>query len=226
MQSKRISRIVVFATALFALPALAQDEEATMPDCTPAIPSLSNDQVNRLNAGEILVEVTNARVPIGDMLAVIDAPAQSIAEVILDFNAWSEFIPNITESTIVNEAGEPVNPTGDPMSTERLTFYLQGVTDTPWPMDDRTWRMSAWYNAETIEGVPVWTSGWDYVPGSGNLEDSEGYWLLIPWGDDGSKTLVRYYLAADLGTWVPDFLLSWGTENMLPEMITGIRGRI
>jgi hypothetical protein len=180
---------------------------------TPTMPALSEDQVNRLNQGEIIVDVTNARVPIGDVLAVIDAPVERVAEVILDFDHWDEFIPNMSEAQVVERVDDG-------------TLLCAGVTDTPWPMDDRSWTIRATYQATQLDGVDVWVSGWDYVPGSGNLEDTEGYWLLVPWGADGSRTLLRYYLVVDLGTWVPDVLLSWGTENLLPDIVEGIRTRL
>ena len=178
----------------------------------PAIPSLSGTQVERLNSGEVLVEVVNGDIPIGDVLGVVDAPAQQVLDVIMDFNHYTDFMPNMSASEIVSQDGQD--------------YVCSGITDTPWPMDDRIWTINAWAGARDIEGISALVSTWDYVPGSGNLEDTEGYWLLLPWGDDGSKTLVRYYLMADLGTWLPDWLLNWATENMLPSMITAIRARL
>ncbi|MCA9565832.1 MAG: SRPBCC family protein [Myxococcales bacterium] len=177
----------------------------------PHIPSLSAEQVDRLNNGEILVEVVNGDVPIGDVLGVVDAPAQQVLDIIVDFDSWHEFMPSMTETEVTSTEGE---------------YYIcRAVTDTPWPMDDRVYSFRAWAGETEVDGMTVLTSNWDYVEGSGNLEDTEGYWLLIPWGEDGSKTLVRYYLTADLGTWLPDFLLNWGTENMLPSLIEGLRSR-
>ena len=74
-----------------------------------------------------------------------------------------------------------------------------------------------------VDGMDVNLSVFEYVQGSGNLVDVQGYWLLLPWGDDGSQSLVRYHVAIDLGTWLPDFLLEWSTENFLPMKIQGLR---
>jgi hypothetical protein len=178
----------------------------------PAIPSLSADQVERLNAGDILVEVINGEVAIADTIAVVDAPAQAILDVLVDFNHYVDFMPDTAESAIVGEDGE---------------YYLcQGETETPWPMRNRDWTVRAWAGPQEVDGMSVLISNWKYVPDSGNLEDTEGYWLLLPWGDDGEKTLVRYYLVADIGTWLPDFLLNWATENNLPATLRAIRSRV
>lgn len=178
----------------------------------PTIPVLSSDQVTRLNAGEILVEVINGAIPIGDVLGVIDATPELVLESVLDFNHYTEFMPYMTQSEIVSQEGS--------------TYHCSGVTDTPWPMDDRIWSIIASAGPTEVEGLQVLVSTWDYVPESGNIQDTEGYWLLIPWGETGQKTLVRYYLVADLGTWIPDVILNWATENMLPGIIEGLRMRI
>jgi len=191
------------ATFLFALPVLAQP--------TPVIPSLSQDQVDRLNAGEVLVDL-NADLdpPVGDAIGVIDAPPEAVFAIVSDFARQSSWLDDVTLSEVVGEE-------------EGGIVLCHGITDTPWPMEDREWTNRTWNGQMEVDGVPVYVSNWVYVPGSGNLEASEGYWLMVPWGDDGSKTLLRYYLVIDLGTPMPDFLLNWGSENMLPTRITGLR---
>ena len=199
-----IAVLIVTGSLFVSASAIAQQ--------TPEIPSLSNDQVTRLNSGEILVEVVASERPIGDVLGVVDAPAQQVLDVITDFDHYTEFMPNMGASSIIEQDGD--------------TYVCSGITDTPWPMDDRIWTIRAWAGPQEIGGINALVSTWDYVPDSGNLVDTEGYWLLLPWGDDGSQTLVRYYLMADLGTWVPDVILNWATENMLPDMITAIKERV
>lgn len=198
----RMGKITAFlAMCLLALPALAQP--------TPQLPTLSQDQVNRLNNGEILAEFNSDEEAIGDVMGVVDAPPEQVLAVIADFPGQTEWIDDLSTAEVVGEDGE---------------YELQhGVTDTPWPMDDRTWTIRAWNGPMEVDGVPVQVSTWTYVPDSGNIENTEGYWLLLPWGDDGSKTLVRYYIILDLGGAMPDFLLDWGNENMLPTRIRGLR---
>jgi hypothetical protein len=201
---RRFYGLATISIVLMAAPVWAEP--------TPVMPTLSAEQVERLGTGEVLVEVVNAELATGDAMGVINAPPERVMEVVADFENYEDFMPDITEAEIVGQEGD---------------FRLcRGLTDTPWPMDDRNWTLRAWYGQRNIDGMDVWVSTWDYVPGSGNLEDTEGYWLLIPWGDNGQSTLVRYYITADLGTWLPDFLMTWATENMLPNMIQAIRDRL
>lgn len=192
---------LILSVQLLALPALSQP--------TPTIPSLSNDQIERLNRGEILVELIEARVPVGDAIGVIDAPPAAVAAIIEDYDRHDEIFADTSLSEVVGQEGQ---------------YTLQhGITDTPWPMADREWTLRAWTGPMEVEGMQVLVSTWDYVPDSGNLVDTEGYYLFIPWGDDGSKTLFRYHMMVDLGTWLPDFLLEWSTESMLPNQVQALR---
>ena len=192
-------------TFLFALPALAQP--------TPTVPSLSQDQVDRLNAGEVLVDL-NAELtpPVGDALGIIDATPEAVYAIVADFANQSTWVDDVTLSEVVGEEEGGIQ-------------LCHGITDTPWPMEDREWTNRVWNGQMDVDGVPAYVSNWVYVPGSGNLGHSEGYWLMFPWGEDGSKTLLRYYLVIDLGTPMPDFILNWGSENMLPTRVTGLRGQ-
>jgi hypothetical protein len=198
-----LSLFVYLSVIGVALPALAQP--------TPSVPSLSQEQVDRLNLGEILVDLnTELEPPVGDALGVIDASAEACFAIISDFSIQSTWVEDIILSEVTGEE-------------EGGIVLTRGITDTPWPMEDRVWSNRTWNGQTEVDGVMVYVSWFDYIPGSGNLEDVEGYWLLIPWGDDGSKTLLRYHIAIDLGTPMPDFLLNWGTENMLPTRVMGLR---
>lgn len=178
----------------------------------PEIPSLSQDQVARLNAGELITDVVDQEVAIGDVMGVVDHPPEAVMLLLADFGTHSEFMSDLTLSEVVGNEGEDM--------------LLHGITDTPWPMDDREWVNRARGGATTLNGVEVGLATFDYVPGSGNIEDARGYWLALPWGDDGSKTLLRFRVQIDLGSWLPDFLKDWGTENFLPVKITDVRARL
>lgn len=178
----------------------------------PVIPSLSQDQVTRLEAGEILVQIVGQERPISDTLAIIDAPADQVLAAIEDFDHYTDFMPDFDESEIVGQEGD--------------VTLCRMVVDTPWPMEDRRLTVRARSGPLQIDGIDVLFSDWDYVEGSGNMVDTEGYWLLLPWGDDGQRTLVRYYLIADIGTWIPEFLINWANERMMPESIVALRERV
>jgi hypothetical protein len=195
---------LIIVGLVVAVPALAYPP--------PSIPSLSTDQVTRLNNGEILVDMSNGDPPVGNAIGVVDAPPQRVLDVIADFPGQHQWLPDLEEATVVGQDGD--------------RQLCHGVTDTPWPMNDREWTIRVWNGQMEVDGMQAWVSAWDYVPDSGNLRDTQGYWLMIPWGDDGQKTLVRHYLVLDLGTHLPDFLLNWATETMLPTRISALRQRL
>lgn len=176
---------------------------------TPAIPSLSSSQFQQLNEGEILVDVVVGEVPIGDAIGVIEATPEEVMEVLRNFDDHERVMSDMILAEILEYDGD--------------VALCHGITDTPWPMEDREWVIRASDEVTQIDGMEVILSTFEYVEGSGNLEDINGYWLFIPWGADGSHTLARYHLEVDLGTWLPDFLLEWSTENFLPIKIQGLR---
>lgn len=199
-----LSNAAVFSTCIVLFTtgqALAQ--------MTPSIPSLSADQVSRLNNGEVILDSVEGAAPIGEALGVINYSAEAVMEVIRDFESYPEFMSDMAMAEIVGQDGE--------------FFLCHGITDTPWPMDDREWTIRASGGHTQVDGVDVILSTWTYV--EGNIVDTEGYWLAIPWGD-GSQTLLRYRLQIDLGTWLPDFLMAWAQESYLPSKITNIRARL
>ena len=218
------------------VPAVVQAQESA------AIPSLSASQMESLTDGEIIVDVgTNAaEVPMGDAIGIIEATPEEVIRVIEDFNNYEEFMEDMAHAEILTtaeRAREVIEDIGSDDALEGLdidallTFEGEGalcfgITDTPWPMDDREWVIRAEGGLTNIDGMEVILSTFTFVPGAGNIVDIYGYWLLIPWGDDGAQTLARYHLEVDLGTWLPDFLLEWSTENFLPLKVQGIRDRL
>ena len=178
----------------------------------PSIPSLSQDQVDRLNAGEVIIDVVDQRVAIGDAMGVIDHPPEPTIRVLEDFNTHSTFMSDLIVSEVRGE--------------ENGDLLCYGVTETPWPMDNRDFMNRARGGPTYIDGIQVILVLFEYVEGSGNIADARGWWMALPWGEDGSKTLLRFRVQIDIGSWLPDFLKNWGTEHFLPVKITDIRSRV
>ena len=200
----RLISVLLFLGCSIWTVALAQME--------PTIPSLSQAQVEQLNSGEVIIEVVDQAVAIGDVMGVIAHSPERVMRLIEDFETHSEFMSDTSLSEVVGREGDDI--------------LCRGVTDTPWPMDDREWINRARGGPVQLEGVDVVLVTFDYVPGSGNIVDARGYWLAIPWGPDGSSTLLRFRVQIDLGSWLPDFIKNWGTENFLPIKITDLRARL
>jgi hypothetical protein len=215
---------VQLAVLTWVAPAMAQHPAA--------IPSLSNCQLERLSEGQILVDVAVAHALIGDAIGIINATPEQVIDIIKDFDNYEDFMDDMVLAEILDtpeelakhfkdgEAKQYLAPDGD------LEVQLcHGITHMPWPMEDREWIVRTRGGRTQIDGMDVILSQFTYVPGSGNLKNIDGYWLLIPWGSGGSQTLLRYHLAVDLGTRLPDCLLKWSAENFLPVKVQGIRDR-
>jgi hypothetical protein len=210
MRIRSLSLSVTLALASLLAAAAPAAADGGVDD--PTIPSLSNSQLQRLAQGEVLVNVVPGEVPVGDAIGIVNAPPAQIMQLLQDFDHYKDWMDDIDTSEVVGHDGDYT--------------LCHGVTDTPWPMSDREWTTRSWGGPRTIDGMDVLVATWSYVPGSGNIRDTHGYWLAIPWGDDGNQTLLCYHLSVDLGTWLPDFLLEWSTENFLPAKINDVRHRL
>lgn len=200
-------RVAFILATSFSLPLLGST--AALAERPIALPDLSAEQVDLLNAGEVLTEAIPGEAPEGFVMGVIEAPIGEVSELIVRSERYPDYMPDIE---VIAEHPD-----------HRL---LRGVTRTPWPLEDRSWTIRAEYHELGLDGVDVHLITWSYVPGSGNIEDMQGHWLLIPWGADGGHTLGCYWITADLGTWLPDFAMSWAIENFLPSKIENVRTHV
>jgi hypothetical protein len=106
--------------------------------------------------------------------------------------------------------------------------------DPPFPMGSRHYKIHAWSEAparpagggtEAAEAgaSAVWRVWWTYVPGSGNVEDNYGWWVLQPFG--AGRTLATCLLYTDPGN-VPAWALHRGTAETVPYIFSGLRQQI
>ncbi len=198
-------RLALAALSLlfFAAPALATE--------APAVTPLSAEQAAELMDGETIRDVDSG-VPVrAEVVALIQAPMHQLAEIIVDYDRASEWAPATPELGVSGRDGE--------------AYLVTGVTALPWPIANRTWTMRAVFGEREVEGHSAWVDVFQYVEGSGNIDDSFGYWLLLPWPEDPSYTYVKYVVNADPGIALPDFVIRWATGNALPGLIEALSER-
>jgi hypothetical protein len=63
----------------------------------------------------------------------------------------------------------------------------------------------------------------DYVKGSGNVEDTRGHWSIDPWK---GGSLVAYVLWTDPGGAIPKWALNRASRRTLPEVVVALRDRV
>lgn len=161
--------------------------------------------------GEITVELERSDPPRAETLALIRAPMRELGEIIADFDHATEWAPALTEQTTVERDGD--------------AYILQTTTAIPWPIADRRFRTRATWEFTTVGGHEAFVNEFEYIEGSGNLDESFGYWLLIPYPDDPEYTYVKYVVHADPGIAVPPALVRWITRNALPDVIEALAER-
>lgn len=176
----------------------------------PSVPDLSDEERNAVNAGEILVEArVNGAVSDVSVVGVVEHSVEDVWLVISDFVGQSNWIPAMYGSRIVSRDGEVV--------------VGEGATSVPFPFTDRRWQIRIREREDEIGGVPTYISTWEDVPGVGNMNENDGYWLLQPFEGASDRTLVAYRVRVDTGISVPDTIERSAQRRLFPGFIRGLR---
>lgn len=195
-------RMVVFSAAL----ALTTTSFA---QASPAPRALTSSQVEALLGGEVIAEVerdgNNNR---AELVCVIHAAPDVVWDVIMDYGAYSSWFPDQLASEVRQSDGN--------------THVLYGETRVP-VLRNRTYELREVSETRSVDGQTHYLNRWEYVPDSGNLESSTGFWYVHPLDDSGETSVVRMVVEADLGMWLPQALINWGTRRMLPGIAEGIQ---
>ncbi len=178
----------------------------------PGPRELSEEQEVALLEGDPIAEVTrNGQNNRAELVAIIDAPPGDVWEVVIAYDRYEGWFPDQIVADIIER--------------DDGTGVLYGETRVP-VLRNRTYRLTEVRRSEVIDGETVFIDEWEYVPDSGNLDSSTGFWYITPYGDSGEQTLVRMVVSADLGIWLPQTLINWGTRRMLPGIAEGIQEQV
>lgn len=203
-------RTVVAALLLFVatgVPASAAAQSSMRVE----LPRLDAADYEELLEGNAIRGVSGAEVHRGEVIGMIRAPVDELAAIILDYENLGEWSPAAYDVRIIERTSS--------------SMVVEGKTRLPWPITDRTWHNRATHGAETVGGIECFVNRWQYVPGSGNMDDTYGYWLLFPYHADPTYTVIRYVGYADPGIALPDFVIDWATRRALPDIIANLRER-
>lgn len=155
-----------------------------------------------------VVTVERGEVTYGSVVDVVPVRLDRLVEVATDCGRFDEWFPDMRDTHVV--------------ATVAGVVRCRGAMDLPWPLADRHWDVLVDWEPVDIDGARGAVVSIDYLPGSGNLEAMKGRYVLESVGPDGACTRVRYEAWVDLGTWLPDFVLGWATQRILPGVITGL----
>ena len=196
---------IVLLCGMTAGPASAQ--------LTVQYPSALESHFDELSNGGVIVEVVvDGTLVQSDTLALVDAPTDAVFGVVADFAGQVHWVPDLMEARVISGTGQHL--------------IGEGTTNLTWPFSDRSWQIDIFNRPETLNGQLCYASSWNYIPGSGDMVENDGYWLICPWIPDPTRSLVRYVFAADAGVAVPDFIERRVTAQMSPQFIHNLRQHI
>ena len=177
---------------------------------TPGPGSLSDSRLAEVLEGDPYVRVTqdgnNNR---AELIAIIDAPPAEVWEVLMDYEDFEDWFPDQRESRVVSTSGD--------------SRVIEGETRIP-IFRNRTYQLRDSHRTEERDGVTVYIDEWEYIEGSGNIDSNSGFWYAEPYGE--GQTWLRMVLEADLGMWLPDAVLNWGTRRVLPGIVEGLEEQL
>jgi hypothetical protein len=162
-----------------------------------------------LERGEILIELTEhagSEAKEGCVVGYIAAPPEAVFRVLQDAGSYDEYMPRVRSSEVSTGGGDVV--------------LNRQVLELPFPIGDR--RFTIRLRSESLDGGTLRLS-WTYVPGSGNVEDTRGYWLVEPW-HGGSR--VTYVLWSDPGGVIPKWAVNRASRRTLPRVVEALRERV
>lgn len=176
----------------------------------PRVPDLDDTERSEVDAGEILVEArVEGSVSNVYVVGVVDHAVEDVWDVVSDFAGQSNWIPDMYGARVVARDGEVV--------------VGEGATSVPFPFTDRQWQIRIREREDVIDGVPTYISMWEDVPGVGNMNDNDGYWLLQPFEGAADRTLVAYRVRVDSGITAPDNIERSVQRRLFPGFIRGLR---
>lgn len=129
---------------------------------------------------------------------VIDAAPDRVFEVIIDYDRYAEFLPEVKEAKSVNRRGNEVDVHYGIDLIKRIHYTLHHVEDRP-----RAVR-------------------WTFVKGE-VMRDNHGSWTLEPTPD--GKTRATYTIEVGVGPLVPRSIVNALVDQSLPKLLEAFKKR-
>jgi Polyketide cyclase / dehydrase and lipid transport len=180
----------------------------------PLPPPPSAVETARLLTGEVLLAsrpVAAARALAEETgEGIVNAPPARVFAAVADFAHYREWVPFVQRSDATPQAD------GSVVSFQSLTL--------PFPLGRRYYKILA-RSAVSGEGAGrVWRAWWHYLPGTGNVADHHGWWVLVPYGE--GRTLGTCLLYTDPGRGLPAWAVHRGTAETMPYVFSGLRQQV
>ncbi len=129
---------------------------------------------------------------------VIDAPPDRVFDVIIDYDRYAEFLPEVKEAKAANRRGNEVDVHYGIDLVKRIHYTLHHVEDRP-----RAVR-------------------WTFVKGE-LMRDNHGSWTLEPTPE--GKTHATYTIEVGVGPLVPRSIVNALVAQSLPKLLEAFKKR-
>ncbi|MCA9571784.1 MAG: hypothetical protein KC656_28295 [Myxococcales bacterium] len=196
------------ALALFGVLLTASSALAAEP-ASPAADEKADTRA-RLDGGEIIVQTTpveGSGVPKIKAMGVVDAPPAAIWAVIERCGDYKKTMIRTAESVELSRKGNVVRC--------RVTIEL------PFPLKNLTATTDA---IHTVVPGKKWQRRWTLV--EGDYVRNSGSWTLLPFDDEGKRTLVIYEVNAEPKIAIPDSIQRAAQKKSLPNLFEHLRETI
>jgi hypothetical protein len=174
---------------------------------------LNGSQKAILHGGDVHVELHEGDVNRGVVVGIIQAPLDEVRPLVERCWEYGDWRESLTDTSLVRRESSEVVICG-------------GTAVVPFPARNRSGHFRVHNRTTTVGGVESFVSSFQYIEGSGNLEDMFGYWILQPYGPNGEHTLLKHELNVDIGGFLPGALVRWATRRTLPDTVMGIREQL
>ena len=180
----------------------------------PALPDLSDSELEQLHGGEVHVELDkSSSVNRGIVIGIIQDDINDVTPLIARCWEYGDWRDNLTDTGLEERRSDN-------------NVVCSGTARVPFPGRNRDGHFDVHNQSTEVEGPRAYVSTFEYIEDSGNLEDMFGYWVAYPYGPDNEHTMLKHVLNVDIGGWLPDFLIRWATRRTLPNTVLGIRNHI
>lgn len=195
-----LARLSTLITLLSATLALAQPVTA---------PALTDAEKRKLDTGGVItheLKPTDGRGVSAESMGVIDAAPDEVWPIVRDCEHFSQFLPSTKKSWKKVEGADVIC-----FDEIELPFPLTNL----WAETRSQMRQ---------EPAAHYVREWSFVKGT--YRHNTGSWRVIPWGDEGKRSLVVYMVDSDPSMLVPDVILRAAQTGSLPKLFEGVRKRV
>lgn len=134
----------------------------------------------------------------------VDAPLAAVRDILTDHERLSDYSSSLRRAQILESEAE----------TPGAQLRVRQELNLPFPLRDRFYILHV---EDVLMASDCFESRWTSVPGSGNIEYTQGRWEILARGSNA--VLLAYVAEADPGGWVPAFAANWAARRAVPEVL-------